>query len=208
MDLFGYQHSDTQINLLPFDGEVHYFGPVLAETADDYLTDLLASIPWQSDIVTMFGKRIITKRQYAWYGDKRYVYKYSGSSRIAEAMPETLSNIKSAVESVTSARYNACLLNLYHDGSEGMGWHADDEPEIIVNSPIASVSFGADRRFDFKHRKTQEKVSLVLEHGSVLVMSSATQQHWLHQLPKTKKVSDPRINLTFRAMNDWTIAKE
>ena len=208
MDLFGYQQSDTLINLLPYDGQVNYYGPILADSADDDFCHLLSSIPWQSDTVTMFGKRIITKRQYAWCGNERFVYNYSGTSRLAEPMSDTLSRIKSEVESIVDAQFNACLLNLYHDGTEGMGWHADDEPEIVSNSPIASVSLGAERRFDFKHRLSEEKVSLQLAHGSVLLMSAETQRHWLHQLPKTTKVSEPRINLTFRAMNDWTVVKD
>lgn len=207
MDLFGYQDSDTQINLLPYDGRVNYFGAVLGNQADNHLSETLKLIDWQSDIVRMFGKTIVTKRQYAWLGNEPYAYTYSGTCRRAAPMPATIAHIKSVVESVTNAQFNACLLNLYHDGSEGMGWHADNEPEILATSPIASVSYGAHRRFDFKHRVTGDKVSLILEHGSILLMSAETQQHWLHQLPKTTKVSEPRVNLTFRTMNDWTIQR-
>ena len=113
--------------------------------------------------------------------------------------PELL-KIKELIESHTGAKYNACLLNLYHTGEEGMGWHSDDEKEILVNSSIASLSIGAERKFAFKHKATKETLSVILENGSLLEMKGSIQQNWWHSLPKTKKVSVPRINLTFRQM--------
>ena len=106
--------------------------------------------------------------------------------------------VKERVEQQTTQRFNSCLLNLYHDGSEGMGWHSDDEKTLGLNPVIASVSFGAERIFKLKHRKSKEVVSVLLEQGSLLIMKGETQHHWVHTMPKTKKVTTPRINLTFR----------
>ena len=139
MDLFGYQNSDLTRNLLSRDGLVNYLGPSNELQNNHFLDSLKHEIDWQPDKVTMFGKTIITKRLYAWHGDAPYCYNYSGNQRIAKAMTNTLRQIKTIVESSTMASFNACLLNLYHDGNEGMGWHADDEAELEPNSPIASV---------------------------------------------------------------------
>ena len=106
--------------------------------------------------------------------------------------------IKNIVESYSGEKFNSCLLNLYHDGDDGMAWHSDSEKELKKHGMIASISFGARRKFCFKHKETKEKYSLMLEHGSALLMSKETQDHWLHQLPKTKKSDSIRINLTFR----------
>ena len=110
--------------------------------------------------------------------------------------------LKAKVEQKTGEKYNSCLLNLYHDGSEGMAWHSDGEKDLQRNGAIASLSFGALRKFAFKHKNTKEVVSLNLKAGSLLVMKGETQQHWLHRLPPTKKVQSPRINLTFRTINE------
>ena len=206
MDLFGYQDSDISRNLLTRDGRVNYLGPISELSLPTLCESLQREIDWQPDKVTMFGKTIITKRLYAWHGVAPYCYNYSGNKRIAEPMTETIDLIKIIVEKHCNAHFNACLLNLYHNGDEGMAWHADDEPELERDSPIASVSLGAERRFDFKHRETDERVSVMLEHGSLLLMDAISQMHWLHQLPKTKKVNDLRINLTFRTLNEWTIS--
>ena len=104
------------------------------------------------------------------------------------------------MEHKTETKFNSCLLNLYHSGDEGMSWHSDDEKDLEENSAIASLSLGAERKFSFRHKQSKETVALMLEHGSLLVMKDITQTHWHHQLPKTKKVTQPRINLTFRSM--------
>jgi alkylated DNA repair dioxygenase AlkB len=111
-----------------------------------------------------------------------------------------LVELKKLAEQLTGATYNSCLLNLYHNGNEGMAWHSDDEKALAKNGSIASFSFGAERKFSFKHKTTKETVSVFLEHGSLLVMKDATQTNWLHRLPPTTKVSTPRVNLTFRAI--------
>lgn len=186
-------------SVLPHDGETTYHGVVFAPTSSDsHLQYLLHQIPWEHDETVMFGKRIITARQMAWFGDRDFDYRYSGNTHTAKLWTPELRAIRDAVEAASGSSYNSCLLNLYADGNQGMGWHSDDEKELNPDANIASVSFGAERRFDFRHQQSREKVSVILEHGSLLVMAGATQTHWQHQIPKTKKVTTPRVNLTFR----------
>ncbi len=165
-----------------------------------YFDSLLNSIVWKNDEVFMFGKRIVTKREVAWYGDKEFEYTYSKIKRKALLWSKELLEIKLLVENETNETYNSCLLNLYHDESEGMGWHSDDEKQLKHEAAIASVSFGAERNFSFKHKKTKDKISILLQNGSLLLMKGATQTNWLHQIPKTKYKKGPRINLTFRTI--------
>jgi alkylated DNA repair dioxygenase AlkB len=170
------------------------------DQANEYFDSLIQNIPWKNDEVVVFGKRIVTKRKTAWYGDSNYVYIYSNT--IKQALPWTseLVNLKQIVENLSNTKFNSCLLNLYHNGNEGMGWHSDDEKSIEDNSTIASVSLGAERKFSFKHKQTNKTISVLLEHGSLLLMKEATQKNWLHSLPKSSKITLPRINLTFRRM--------
>ncbi len=198
MNLFG---NDPTANLLPCDGMVNYHGPVLSPAAaEGYFNALMNGVPWKNDEAIIFGRHIITARKVAWYGDTSYSYTYSGTTKIALIWNDQLRELKAVVEKLTGASFNSCLLNLYHDGNEGMAWHSDDEKALGRNSAIASVSLGAERKFCFKHKRTHESVSLVLESGSLLVMKDATQTHWLHCLPKSKKITTPRINLTFRTI--------
>jgi alkylated DNA repair dioxygenase AlkB len=170
------------------------------DQANEYFDSLLQNIPWKNDEVVVFGKHIVTKRKTAWYGDSNYVYIYSNT--IKQALPWTreVVNLKQIVENLSNTKFNSCLLNLYHNGNEGMGWHSDDEKSIEDNSTIASVSLGAERKFSFKHKQSNKTISLLLEHGSLLLMKDATQKNWLHSLPKSSKITLPRINLTFRRM--------
>jgi alkylated DNA repair dioxygenase AlkB len=187
------------INLLPADGIVDYYGQVLAPgEATHYLDRLLQQIEWRNDEAVIFGRHITTKRKVAWYGDSDYTYAYSNIVRQALSWTEDLLALKDLTERLTAATYNSCLLNLYHDGNEGMAWHSDDEKELAKDGAIASLTFGAERRFLFRHRHTKEQIELSLAAGSLLVMRGATQTHWLHSLPKMKKVRTPRVNLTFR----------
>jgi alkylated DNA repair dioxygenase AlkB len=187
------------INLLPADGIVDYYGQVLAPgEPTHYLDRLLQQIEWRNDEAVIFGRHITTKRKVAWYGDSDYAYAYSNIVRQALSWTEDLLALKDLTERLTAATYNSCLLNLYHDGDEGMAWHSDDEKELAKEGAIASLSFGAERRFLFRHRHTKEQIELSLAAGSLLVMRGATQTHWLHSLPKMKKVRTPRVNLTFR----------
>lgn len=196
MDLFG---SDPAANLLPRDGEVFYHGGLFCHEECAELTDaLLREIPWRNDETVMFGKRIVTARKVAWFADGGVSYSYSGTTKKAYEWTELLLRLKDTAEERTGAEYNSCLLNLYHSGGEGMGWHSDDEKEIVAGSSIASLSFGAERKFSLKHKETKETVSVMLENGSLLDMRGQTQRCWVHQMPKTKKVCEPRVNLTFR----------
>lgn len=192
---------NSEKNWLPKDGTVHYYGQILSkEQADFYLKILLETIEWRNDEVIIFGKKIITKRKVAWYGDKPFEYTYSNTSKYALSWTKELLELKKLAEKETGETFNSCLLNLYHNGSEGMAWHSDGETDLKKDGAIGSLSFGAERKFAFKHKQTKEKVELFLEHGSLLVMKGTTQTHWLHRLPPTKKVNTPRVNLTFRTI--------
>lgn len=200
MDLFNLQHSQY-VNLLPQDGTVNYHGKILSlDSANSYYKNLLETIEWKNDEAIIFGKRIVTKRKVAWYGDQPFEYSYSNTTKYALAWTKKLLALKALCEEKTGETYNSCLLNLYHNGEEGMAWHSDGETDLKKDGAIASLSFGAERKFAFKHKKSKETVSLILENGSLLVMKDETQTHWLHRLPPTKLVSKPRINLTFRTI--------
>lgn len=188
-------------NLLPYDGEVIYFGRLLSEKdANHYLYRLLNDIAWKHDEAVIFGRHIVTRRKVAWYGDNDYAYTYSGRTRQALPWTKELLELKALVEPATGASYNSCLLNLYHNGDEGMAWHSDDEKMLLKDGSIASLSLGAERKFSLKHRAGGETRSLLLGNGSLLEMKGTTQTYWMHSLPKSKKVTQPRINLTFRTM--------
>ncbi len=190
-------------NLLPCDGTVHYYGTVIPPAvADEYYLTLMQNIDWKNDEAIMFGKKVITKRKVAWYASQPFPYTYSKTTKTALPWIPVLLKLKEIVEQESGETYNSCLLNLYHNGSEGMAWHSDAEKELKKDGAIGSLSFGAERKFAFKHKETKETVSQILEHGSLLVMKGTTQTHWLHRLPPTKTVSNPRINLTFRTINE------
>lgn len=200
MDLFNFDTNETT-NLLPKDGTVNYYGKIFTpQTADQYLAALLHNIEWENDKAIIYGKLIITKRKVAWYGDTDFEYSYSNTTKKALPWTKELQELKSIVESRTGETFNSCLLNLYHNGSEGMAWHSDAEKDLLKNGAIASVSFGAERKFLFKHKKDKTTVTTFLEHGSLLIMKDTTQTHWLHRLPPTTKTSKPRVNLTFRTI--------
>ena len=191
--------ADPHRNLLPQDGTVNYYGKILEEEkAHQFYSQLLNEIEWRNDEAVIFGKKIITKRKVAWYGDENFEYTYSNSTKKALKWTPELLELKKLTEEITGEQFNSCLLNLYHDGNEGMAYHSDGEKDLKKNGAIASLSFGAERKFSFKHKFTKEKVELVLANGSLLVMKDQTQSFWLHRLPPTKKIFTPRINLTFR----------
>ena len=198
MDLFN-QNSHT--NILPFDGEVLYLGKVFnRKKVAQYYQTFLEKIPWKNDEAIIFGKHHITKRKVAWFGDNTYSYKYSGVTKQAHIWTPELLQLKQKVEELSATTYNSCLLNLYHDGEEGMGWHSDAEKTLLDNGTIASVTLGAERKFSFKHKESKQRIDVLLENGSLLLMKGTTQKNWLHRLPPTKKVFSPRINLTFRTI--------
>ena len=183
------------------DGLVIYYGKVMdKDEADTYLENLLDTIEWKNDEAIIFGRHLITKRKVAWYGDDGYSYKYSGTTKQALGWTPELLQLKKLTEQITGESFNSCLLNLYHDGNEGMAWHSDDEKALGKDSAIASLSFGAERKFSLKHRVSKESHSVLLENGSLLIMKGTTQTNWLHSLPKSKKINSQRVNLTFRRM--------
>jgi alkylated DNA repair dioxygenase AlkB len=199
-DLFS-QATDHTKNLLPKDGTVNYYGKLFSlEDANYYLELLLHQVEWKNDEAVILGKHIITKRKVAWYGDSEFSYTYSNTTKKALPWTRELLALKHLAEEKTGEKFNSCLLNLYHSGEEGMAWHSDGEKALKKNGAIASISFGAERKFSFKHKLTKEAVSLILENGSLLVMKGTTQTHWLHRLPPTKLVKSPRVSLTFRTI--------
>ena len=188
-------------NFLPKDGSTTYIPKVFElDSCLTLFTSLRATLAWQQDQLLMFGKLITTKREVAWVGDAGCSYTYSGVKKFPQAWTPELLRIKETVEALAHCHFNSCLLNLYHDGDQGMGWHSDDEIELEQSAPIASVSFGGERKFSFKHKFEKLSASVVLENGSVLLMHAPTQNFWQHSLTKTKRVVAPRINLTFRAI--------
>ena len=161
---------------------------------------MMDTIEWKNDEAVLFGKHFITARKVAWYAEQQYTYKYSNTVKTALLFSEELRILKQKVEAMTGEMYNSCLLNLYHHGEEGMGWHSDDERALKTGGSIASLSLGAARKFRFKNKRSGETIEVMLTDGFLLEMKGETQKNWLHCLPKMKKERGPRINLTFRQM--------
>jgi len=167
--------------------------------ADALFVELRDAVDWRQEEVLIFGQRRLVPRLVAWHGDPGARYTYSGTDHEPEPWLPALERIRDRATALTGSEFNAVLLNLYRDGRDGMGWHADDEAELGPNPVIASVSFGAERRFCLRHRRRKDdKLDLLLPHGSLLCMGGATQHHWVHALPKTQRPVGERINLTFR----------
>ena len=200
--LFDNLFLEPALNILPRDGSAHYHPKVFDElNATQLMDQLQASLTWEPDKLMMFGKLVSTRRKVAWVGDPNCSYTYSGMRKIPQNWTSELLFIKTQLEKISQYEFNSCLLNLYHDGDDAMGWHSDNEKELDPKSPIASLSLGAQRKFAFRHKKDKETISLFLESGSALIMYPPTQEYWQHALLKTKTVSDLRINLTFRKIN-------
>ena len=182
------------------DGELLYYPNFLAkETADAYFEELLADIPWQADKITVFGKTYDQPRLTSLHALNATPYTYSNITMYPHPMGSVLSSLLEKIKEVKNHPFNAVLLNLYRNGQDSNGWHADNEKELGNNPVIASISLGQERFFHLKHRKIKEqRLKIKLEHGSLLLMGGAMQHHWLHQIPKTSKPIDSRINLTFR----------
>ena len=198
MDLFS---LETIKNILPFDGIANYHGIVLDMNACNFYFDtLMNTINWKNDEAIIFGKKIITKRKVAWYGESEYSYTYSKVTKTANIFTKELLELKAILEKESGETYNSCLLNLYHSGEEGMGYHSDNEKMLKKNGAIASLSLGVARKFSFKHKENKQRIDLILENGSLLVMKKGTQTNWVHRLPPTTRVNSSRINLTFRTI--------
>lgn len=198
MDLFS---SEKTTNILPFDGVTDYHGIILNKNqCQFYYQKLMETIQWKNDQAIIFGKLITTKRKVAWYAESKFSYTYSKVTKTAIIFTKELLELKEIVEKESGETYNSCLLNLYNSGDEGMAYHSDGEKMLKKNGAIASLSLGAERKFSFKHKESKQRIDIVLENGSLLVMKKGTQTNWLHRLPPTKKVKSPRINLTFRTI--------
>jgi alkylated DNA repair dioxygenase AlkB len=170
-------------------------------TADELLRELLGVVPWKQEHLRLYGRAIPFPRLTAWYGDPGAVYTYSGIVNEPRAWTAGLARLRDRLHVALGVRFNSALLNLYRTGSDGMGWHADDEPELGEGPVIASISLGATRRFELRRLPKGDTRGLALEHGSLLVMSGETQRCWKHQVPKETTVRAPRVNLTFRVID-------
>ena len=196
-----FRELETNGNLLYEGLELSYSANILeANILDSILKKMIDLIEWDFDTFKIMGKNITLKRKTAFYGDSSTYYNYSGNKREAKLWTEDLLFLKRKVESRTKLVFNSVLLNDYANGEVGMGWHSDDERELGSNPAIASLSLGVSRDFLFKHKynKNFNKVKLTLEDGSLLLMHGRSQHFWSHSLPKRLRISERRINLTFR----------
>jgi alkylated DNA repair dioxygenase AlkB len=182
------------------DAEIIYYPNFLSpEKANTLFEELLENTPWQQDEITVYGKRHLQPRLTALYGNKEKPYSYSNIIMQPHHWTLALQKIKSLIENISEANFTTVLLNYYRNGNDGNGWHADNEKELGINPIIASLSLGAERKFQLKHNTdTSQKKNINLENGSLLLMKGTTQHFWKHQVPKTTKLINPRINLTFR----------
>lgn len=184
------------------DSDICYFPNFLKPTqASQYFECLKVETPWKQDDIRVFGKVYPQPRLTALYGDNEKPYSYSNLTLYPNQFTPLLDQLKTNIEKLAGIHFTSCLLNLYRDGQDSNGWHADDEKELGTNPVIASLSLGEHRSFHLKHKKNKElKHKMVLEHGSLLLMAGPTQHNWLHQVPKTKRQIGERINLTFRVI--------
>ncbi|TQD38987.1 alpha-ketoglutarate-dependent dioxygenase AlkB family protein [Haloflavibacter putidus] len=169
-------------------------------TADSYLKRLITDINWKQESMNMYGKKVPFPRLTAWYGDQDKPYSFSGITLDPNPWSPGLVKIKSDIEPKAKVKFNSVLLNRYRNGSDSISWHTDAEKELGKNPVIASVNFGAERKFQLKHIETNERIDILLKHGSLLIMQGELQHYWKHQIPKTKKEIGERVNLTFRVI--------
>ena len=193
--------SEPQKLVLP-DADITYYPNFLGSIeADTYFEKFKNTVPWQQDDIRIFGKTHAQPRLTALFGNNEKPYSYSNITMQPHNFTLELLDIKKRIEVITKNSFTTCLLNLYRDGKDSNGWHADNEKELGENPVIASITLGQERYFHFKHRERKElKHKLLLEHGSLLLMKGSTQHHWLHQIPKTAKPVSERINLTYRVI--------
>ena len=181
------------------DGRAELFPGFLgAAAATGLLDSLVSTLPWERPELVVFGKKVREPRESLWCAPAGMGYSYSGTVRTAHPFPPALQDLVVRLERTTGSRFNSALVNLYRDGNDHLGWHADNEECNGPEPTIASVSLGAERRFDLRHNETGESASVLLPHGSLLVMSGALQRHWKHRVPAARRVGSPRVNITFR----------
>jgi len=206
-DLFG--------NIIPFlnndkvksgltkieNGEYLFFPDFFSKSESDlFLQKLKDEIEWKQESMNMYGKQIDFPRLTAWYGDNDKPYSFSGITLQPKIWTKELLEIKAKIEPLANVQFNSVLLNRYRSGNDSISWHTDAEKELGQNPVIASVNFGATRKFQLRHINTKEKLEIELTHGSLLIMKGELQHYWQHQVPKTSKVVNERINLTFRVI--------
>lgn len=170
------------------------------ETANRYLNSFVDEIEWKQESMNMYGKQVLFPRLTAWYGDNDKPYSFSGITLQPHNWSKELLEIKKDIEPLCHKEFNSVLLNLYRDGNDSISWHTDAEKELGKNPVIASINFGAERVFQLRHMETQERIDILLKHGSLLIMQGELQHFWQHQVPKSKKISSARVNLTFRVI--------
>jgi alkylated DNA repair dioxygenase AlkB len=204
MDLFSTEGQEKTFEVISLqDGEILFMRNFFTSSeAKNYFELLQNNINWKQEEVKFYGKTFLVPRKTAWYGYEGFNYSYSGITCFPEIWTKELLEIKKEIEKfIPDEDFTSVLLNLYNNGDDKMGWHADDEKELGKNPTIASVSLGETRRFDIKHKQNPElHYKFELTSGSLLVMRGALQHHWVHQIPAQKKIKDPRINLTFRTI--------
>ena len=204
MDLFTSEKQKKEFEVISLpDGEILFMRNFLSPNEAKCYFDLLQNtIRWKQEEVKFYGKTYPVPRKTAWYGYEGFNYSYSGINCFPKIWTKELVEIKSQIERfITDEDFTSVLLNLYNNGNDKMGWHADDEKELGVNPTIASVSLGETRRFDIKHKQNKDlHYKFELTSGSLLIMRGALQHNWVHQIPAQKKVKEPRINLTFRTI--------
>jgi alkylated DNA repair dioxygenase AlkB len=189
--------GSVQIN----DGIYCFYPDFFSEQeSNNYLVKLRTEIEWKQESMFMYGKKVNFPRLTAWYGDNDKPYSFSGITLQPHLWTMDILAIKAKIEPISNAIFNSVLLNLYRDGNDSISWHTDAERELGVNPIIASVNFGETRSFQMRHIRTKEKLSIELSHGSLLIMEGELQHFWQHQVPKTNKKVNDRINLTFRVI--------
>ncbi|MFT4939894.1 MAG: alkylated DNA repair dioxygenase AlkB [Paraglaciecola sp.] len=198
-DLFSDVVDNTPAVLPMQDAEVTYFPKFLdSQSADVHFTRLIGSLAWQHEYLRIYGKRVKIPRLQAWYGDPEATYQYSGLNMLPRPWTKELDELKILCQKACNSNFNSVLANLYRNGLDSMGLHADNEAELGNNPVIASISLGQTRDFNFIHNISKEKIRITLGHGSLLIMSGATQKNWQHSIAKSRQAMSPRINLTFR----------
>ncbi|MCF2949063.1 alpha-ketoglutarate-dependent dioxygenase AlkB [Paraglaciecola aquimarina] len=199
--LFDSDYDNTPIILHMPDADVVYYPNFIPPPrASELMVILQQTILWKKDQITLYGKIFNVPRLQAWYGDDDAAYEYSGLTMQPQTWTKELLELKKICEQTTKTQFNSVLANLYRNGADGVGRHADDEKELGQNPVIASLSFGETRNLDFYHNHSTQKLRLPLESGSLLVMKGGTQANWQHGVAKSKKVLGPRVNLTFRSI--------
>jgi len=190
-------------NLVPFDGELYLIKQFYQLPESDQLfASFETGLAWQEETIFIFGKWVKVPRLMCWYGDPDAYYQYSGVNHQPRPWTMELQSVRARLEQQCWCTFNSVLANLYRDGKDSMGCHADDEKELGLNPVIASLSLGDERLFKLHHKKRKQTLDIILGHGDLLVMAGSLQHHWLHSVPKTKKIKTPRINLTFRKIMD------